>query len=240
MSSVLELLPWDTEFLGYKVGRLQPTDSTLVTVNELIGEARLQGFHLLYWAADPTDVTAAHTALAIGAYLADQKVTYAMPVKAGVTQQLGQGIEVAVELSAQLVSLALQSGHHSRYQNDARFAPDVFLRLYTRWIENSVNGKLAREVLVYRADRSGEELGMITLNVKNTRADIGLLAVDERTRGQEIGTRLIDAAHQRSHAWGVEVLQVVTQVTNSGACRFYERCGFRTDSIVHIYHIWLP
>ncbi|MFC7666941.1 GNAT family N-acetyltransferase [Hymenobacter humi] len=133
----------------------------------------------------------------------------------------------------------MQAGHQSRYQTDPRFAPDVYERLYTRWIENSVSGQAAREVLVYRSALGAPEAGLVTLRLKNGRVDIGLLAVDAHVRGQAIGARLVAAAQQRARAWGHAGVQVVTQLSNAGACRFYERCGFRAERVENIYHLWL-
>jgi len=239
MNSALQLLSWDTEFLGYRVGRLHAEVVTAPIIQGLLEEARSLDFRLLYWSVSPNDKMANYTAQLIGAYLADRKITYVMPITSALTV-LPEGVETTSKLSSQLVSLALQSGHQSRYQNDPGFADDVFERLYTQWIENSVNGKIAREALIYRSNQLPDELGLITLGTKQGRVDIGLLAVDERMRGQEIGSQLVDAAKQRARAWGFGVLQVVTQVSNIGACRFYERCGFTTDSLEHIYHVWLP
>ena len=237
MINTLEPLMWDTEFLGYRVGRLQPETTATSPVQALIEKARAQHYRLLYWSVAPDDTQAVATARLIGARLADRKITYAMPVTA--PPVLANGIEQVTKLTPQLLSLALQSGHQSRYQTDPEFATDVYQRLYTRWIENSINGEIAREVLVYRPTSSAAEMGLITLGVKKGRVDIGLLAVDERVRGQSIGTRLIEAAQQRTNAWGLDTLQVVTQQSNAGACRFYEHCGFAPSSLEHIYHLWL-
>ena len=238
MNTSVELLSWDTKFLGYRVGRLLPTDSAAASVQELIAAARLQKIRLLYWSVDPADAQAVITAELVGAFLADRKVTYAMPVRT-LPSAPSDCITTTTHLTPQLVSLALQSGHQSRFQNDPGFDSDVFERLYTHWIHNSVSGEIAREVLIYRAPGSVQEQGLMTLGVKKGRTDIGLLAVDVRARSQAIGYQLVQASHQRAYAWGTDILQVVTQRTNAGACRFYERCGFMPEIVEHIYHIWL-
>jgi dTDP-4-amino-4,6-dideoxy-D-galactose acyltransferase len=239
MRPALEPLGWDTDFLGFPVGRLQPAATDEATVRALVADARRHGYRLLYWSVPPDDAPAADAAQRLGALLVDQKVTFAMPVTSS-DAQLPAGVGPTCVLTPKLKSMAQQAGHQSRYQTDPNFAPDVFARLYQLWITNSVAGQLAREVLVFRPHPGAEEAGLITLGVKKERVDIGLLAVDEQVRGQAIGTRLIDAAKQRTRSWGYDTLQVVTQLTNVGACRFYERCGFATDQVEHIYHLWLP
>lgn len=237
MREFIETLTWDSDFLGFLVGRLQPA-AAAADLPDLLRQARNHGYRLLYWPVNPADAEANAAARAAGAFLADEKITYAMPVGAA-PAALPAGVEPTTTLTPQLTALALQAGHQSRYQTDPRFARDVYQRLYSLWIENSIKGSLAREVLVFRPTPDAEEAGLLTLGVKKDRADIGLLAVDAQVRGQAIGAKLVDAARQRTHAWGLKTLQVVTQLTNVGACRFYERCGFRPDVVENIYHLWL-
>ena len=48
-----------------------------------------------------------------------------------------------------LVSLALVSGEYSRFKTDPRLPVGSYERLYTRWIEQSVNGAMATEVFCF-------------------------------------------------------------------------------------------
>ncbi|MET4106908.1 GNAT family N-acetyltransferase [Hymenobacter sp. UYP22] len=237
MSKFLQLLPWDSEFLGFSVGRLLST-TPVAELPALLEQARQDGYRLLNWAVPPEDAAANAAACAAGGFLADEKITYAMRIEE-VPTELPAGVQPTTTLTSQLTALALQAGHRSRYQTDPRFERDVYQRLYSLWIANSLEGEMAREVLVFRPDASAAEAGLLTLGIKNTRADIGLLAVDAQVRGQAIGARLLTAARQRTRAWGFDALQVVTQRANVGACRFYERCGFTPDVVENIYHLWL-
>ncbi len=238
MNKFLTQLPWDSSFLKFPVARLRPEHPDEDTVRACLAEARGQQIRLLYWLIAPDDLEGHATAKAIGAHLADEKVTFVLSVPTA-PPDLPAGVEVATTVTPKLTALALQAGHMSRFQTDSNFAPDVYERLYTQWIQNSVQGSMAREVLVYRPDASAEEAGLITLGVKNNRVDIGLLAVDAQVRGQAIGSKLIAASQQRTRAWGYDTLQVVTQLANVGACRFYERCGFQSELVEHVYHVWL-
>jgi dTDP-4-amino-4,6-dideoxy-D-galactose acyltransferase len=102
--------------------------------------------------------------------------------------------------------------------------------------------ELAKEVLVFDSPGQaphGPAVGLLTLSIKQERVDIGLLAVDEHFRGQRIGQQLVQAAKQRTAAWGLPELQVVTQLDNERACNFYRHCGFQVDTVEHVYHLWL-
>ncbi|SHJ08631.1 dTDP-4-amino-4,6-dideoxy-D-galactose acyltransferase [Hymenobacter daecheongensis DSM 21074] len=237
MSTGLELLPWDTDLFGYKVAELRPASAELAAVRRLIAEARQQQVRLLYWFIEPHNEQALAVAAAVGALLVDRKVTYLMAVPTA--PDVPAGVSSTSRLTPQLYSLAIQSGCFSRYRLDPGFAPDVYERLYSRWIENSVSGARAREVLVYQPQPDAEATGLATLGIKHNRVNIDLLAVDAPMRGLGIGAKLIQAARQRTHAWGFRELEVVTQLDNEAACRMYERCGFHREFLYHTYHIWL-
>lgn len=237
---VWEPLPWDTDFLGFGVGRLQARQLGTGELAEQVTAARGAGLKLLYLVAAPDDERSNRSARQAGAWLADRKVTFAMPVAAEARElPVSQAICPTTLLTARLESLALQSGEYSRFRLDPRFGPSVFPRLYGLWLRNSLSRELAREVLVFAPEAGPDALGLLTLGVKHERADIGLLAVDEQARGQQIGQQMVHAARQRTAAWGLAELQVVTQLGNEPACRFYRKCGFAEDAVEHIYHLWL-
>ena len=237
----LQPLAWDSDYLGFGVARLEADQLTREILAAQLEAARAAGLRLLYLVAAPADATSNASALEAGAWLADRKVTFAMPVDpAESAAAVSPAIRPTTAWTPQLESLALQSGEFSRFRLDERFAPEVFTGLYQRWLRNSLSHEMAREVLLYESpDAPGHAQGLLTLGLKNGRADIGLLAVDAAARGQRLGQQLVAAARQRTAAWGLAELQVVTQLDNEPACGFYRRCGFREWQVEHIYHFWL-
>ncbi|MDO7874171.1 GNAT family N-acetyltransferase [Hymenobacter sp. ASUV-10] len=237
MLPTIQPLGWDSDFLGFSVGRLLTDGLSEAQIATAVADARRAGFRLLYAVASPANAAAATALRQAGALLADRKVTFAMPVLTG-PAPVAAAISATTAYSPQLESLAWQSGEYSRFRLDPRLAPTVFREMYSRWLHNSLTGSIARQVLVWRAP-TGHELGLLTLGEKNGRADIGLLAVDAAARGQRVGQQLVAAAVAQAAAWGYAELQVVTQGDNEPACRFYEKCGFQLVQEEHIYHCWL-
>ncbi|WP_426060955.1 GNAT family N-acetyltransferase [Hymenobacter sp. B1770] len=235
----LQHLPWDSEFLGFPVARLLAQDLAPLQLAAVATEARQAGYHLVYVIDNPTNTIHAEAIVSAGAWLADRKVTFLMdlPAPATVTAQT-PSIESTTKLTTQLESLAWQSGTFSRFRLDPHFSPKVFQNLYSEWLRNSLTGAIARRVLVWY-DAEGVERGLLTLGKKNGRADIGLLAVDEVVRGQQVGQQLVASAAAQAYEWGYREIQVVTQRDNQLACRFYKKCGFRLAHEEHIYHLWL-
>jgi dTDP-4-amino-4,6-dideoxy-D-galactose acyltransferase len=239
----LSPLIWDSDFLGYGVARINAHKLALDTLDEQLDAARQAQVKLLYLVTTPEDAISNSTACAAGAWLADRKVTFGMEllVKEGKLAR-AETIYTTTTWTSRLESLALQSGEYSRFRLDTNFEPDVFAKLYKIWLSNSLSHQMAREVLVFEGDIGQEhkaELGILTLGVKQGRADIGLLAVDTIARGQRIGQQLVASAQQIARDWGLTEMQVVTQLANESACRFYRRCGFVEWQVEHIYHVWL-
>ncbi len=85
-------------------------------------------------------------------------------------------------------------------------------------------------------------VGMITLvtfrtpyKMKGTLED---LVVDESSRGQKIGEKLLDKAIQKARATGVQSLTLTSHPTREAANRLYQRLGFeRRDT--NVYRITL-
>ena len=252
---IWELLPWDTDFLGFGVARLvaQALDTQMLSVQ--MNTARRANIRLLYLVADPADTRSNASARQAGAWLADRKVTFGMAVPAAAAGwPMSPAVLPTRTWSAPLKSLALQSGEYSRFRRDPRLSPDVFPRLYGQWLRNSLVGKKAREVYVYSDLILNETtlgtaphniagsvlpLGMLTLGLKAGRADIGLLAVAATARRRGVGSALVQAAQQRAAACNIFEIQVVTQLDNLLACRFYQYCGFVEWYCEHVYHLWL-
>ncbi|MFD2720958.1 GNAT family N-acetyltransferase [Hymenobacter monticola] len=239
-ANICQPLAWDSDYLGFEVARLELSSIAPEELAQCVAQARGKGLRLLYLIAAPDDAVSNASARRAGAWLADRKVTFAMPVApAEQAAPISPAIRPTTTWMPQLESLALQSGEYSRFRLDSNFAPTVFTGLYKRWLQNSLSHQIAREVLAFDAEGNAQAQGLLTLGLKNGRADIGLLAVDAQARGQRIGQQLVAAARQRTAAWGLAELQVVTQLDNEPACGFYRRCGFSEWQVEHIYHLWL-
>ncbi|NSL88693.1 GNAT family N-acetyltransferase [Chitinophaga sp. Mgbs1] len=230
-----ELLPWDSDFLGYEVYRINrqlPGEEALAAMlAEMPATAQL----IYYPSRYPVAVTTPSLQRFRG-FEADIKTTY-------VKHALRQGAMPANIISytadapnEQLLQLAIQSGVWSRFSRDPRIGPDRFEALYTIWMRNSVNRTIARDVLIY--ETGGEIAGVVTVGEKRQRADIGLLAVAENHRGKGIGRTLMAAAEQWAIAQGHTSLQVVTQGLNKPACMLYEKSGCTVEEALYFYHFW--
>jgi len=230
----IELLKWDSDFLGIKTGRIFLNDE-----NEW-DESELKNWDLVYIFVDPSDTSTNLILQQKKVQLVDEKVTYLMDVS--ILKEIKDNLSYvhsyfSSNKDSEVISIGIQSGIYSRFYIDPKFSKAKFKELYTIWMKKSIDRQIADEVIVYRTNKN-EIAGVITLGEKNSNADIGIIAVDANFRGQNIGKTLIQEAINYSIRKKYLSLQVVTQKNNAAACKFYERCGFTEKDVINIYHYW--
>lgn len=239
MKKLYKILDWDSKHFGYKVARVDADNIGLTQLNKLIKELSGNDVRLVYCFADSMDTTSNKTAKVCDGFLADEKVTYIRNVAekikpvndTNVTSYLGK------PLNSRLRYLALEAGIYSRYRIDPNFKNGEFEKLYSEWIKKSLSAEIAKDVLVYRI--KNKEMGFVSLEDKDGRCNIGLIATDPQYRNKGVGTKLVEASLRRAAAWKYKEIEVVTQKSNIIAGKFYEALGFEIKSIVNIYHFWL-
>jgi dTDP-4-amino-4,6-dideoxy-D-galactose acyltransferase len=233
-----QLLTWDTEFFGFKTGRIIPI--FLLRENQLasiLAEMRHKGFQLVYWA---TVHKHAYDFQSYSGQLVDKKITFEVNLQNINLDKLPPPKTEPYSSSlpfTQLEKLAVQSGVYSRFALDNNFPYEKFVTLYKTWIQKSVSGEMADEVLVIR--QSNHIIGMVTLSNKNGVGNIGLIAVDEKFRGRKFGQQLVWDAQRWFIQHGCHTARVVTQRDNLPACRLYEKCEYRKIRFEYFYHFWL-
>ena len=136
------------------------------------------------------------------------------------------------------VKLAKQSSIHSRFRVDPFLPDEKCDEMYKMWVEQSQHGRMGEDILMY-SSVDDDVMGIVTVGEKNGRGDIGLVAVDEKSRGQGVGEKLVRYALKYFYNNEYKYVQVVTQGNNTGARKLYEKCGFKVDTIEEFYHFWL-
>lgn len=235
---MFQKLQWDSNFFGYNIAKLSQASLTSSSLDSVLLDLKEKKFRLVYEFVDPSDEASNKAAIEAGGLLVDTKVIYLKNLSTETFSNIPQVISyIGHEMSAQLQSLAIQSGEYSRFRLDPHFTQDEFKKLYTEWIHASLQGKIAKEVLVYRENE--KELGVLVIGEKDGRCDIVLLAVDQTSRGKSIGSKLMQQAFHQAKVMGYNEIQVVTQKANKIACSFYEKSGFQKEKETNVYHFWL-
>ncbi len=223
-------LKWDTDFFGYKVGKLLLNDNNL-DENLLINN----DFKLIYlFSNEPLSeaLVKKHNL-----FLSDEKIDLITNVS-NLTDNKFEN-ENLVELNIlddNLLDLTFQSGHFSRFKIDSNFKNNEFETLYTAWIEQSISHENADKVIGFSINN--KVVGFITFVLKNNMFDIGLIAVNEQHRSLKIGKQLLAYVFNYSLSKKVDFVTVTTQNKNQGALNFYLQNGFSINQTTYIYHLW--
>jgi len=237
-----QALEWDSGFFGFGVGRLVVMPGSGAEAMAIRQRAASCAVRLLYAACDSADAAARAALTQAGGALVDLKRTYSSTVAAAVAGRVDEEpvdvlpAQPAVGQRRQLRTLAWQSAEFSRFKIDPRMPAGAWRRMYSAWIANSLNGRIADRVLVTRSDNTLS--GMVTVALRGTCASIGLLAVRQGQRGRGLGRQLVHAAFDAAHAAALPALSVVTQGGNAAACRTYEACGMMLADEQCIFHLW--
>ena len=228
-----KFLEWDTNFFGFKIAKL--TIDNIEELNNSIKYLFDNNYNLIYGYSDVLidNVVLLHQ---YNGKLVDKKVTLAFDVIDHIKFENNKEIEDVSRINDCLIKLSIESGYYSRFKLDSNFQSSKFEEMYTKWIENSVSRKIADHVLVFNKNK-----GVLTLkhSKNNYESMIGLLAVDEKSRGEKIGTKLIDFAKNKCKESNMKIIKVTTQLDNEVAMKFYKHNGFQIEKVEYIYHFWL-
>ena len=239
-------LNWDSDFFGFKVGRIHQVVVDIASLNETLHSIEAESersFQLLYL-SNPTEIADLSSISAnFKLKFVDRKITYSKELTKVVEPtnlQINSYQKVFPE--PQLMQLAIQSGIYSRFNIDENIKQQQFEALYEQWMMNSVLRKMAKEVLTYHTKELSmlpTIAGMVTIKeINEQHSEIGIIAVEKGFRGQGIGKQLMTASENWSFKNGYQNLQVVTQGANLPACKLYESCGYQIIKVEYCYHLW--
>lgn len=220
-------LDWDSDFFGYKVGKVTLEDNEMLTSIW----PDVSHYKLIYILSNQQIINAHINGIA--AQLVDVKLLLGKPAVLG--KQQDESIVLLTELTDDLINLAIQSGWHSRFKLDPNFKNKEFVRMYTKWISSSIE---RNDVVVYGYISDKQLVGFITLSTLDGAANIGLIAVDETQRGMNIGSKLIAMSDVYAQQNNLTQITVNTQEDNGSALKFYTKNGFDILNRTYIYHLW--
>lgn len=233
------LLEWDTKIFGYKIAKILVAQDNKAQIDQTIRMLKSEAYKLAYFYVSPEDNISNDSIKACSGQLVDEKVTYSYSIDERIKYKVDNCIAEYNEdiVSTELLQLTMQSGAYSRFRIDPNFNNSEFEKLYSEWISKSITKEIADQVFVYTEE--DHILGFITIRITEGQGTIGLLAVDEKSRGKSIGKKLLHSSFSYFHNNNITRIEVVTQRGNHNACKFYEACGFHLREILNVYHLWI-
>lgn len=114
--------------------------------------------------------------------------------------------------------------------------PERMLEAARQWITESIAGHGSQTMVFVAEDARRERLGFASVSrhrhfTGEPQAYIGELAVAEAAEGQGAGTMLVQACEQWAREQEYAQLVLDTGFTNERGRHFYERLGFREESV---------
>lgn len=229
-ASMLKRLDWDSNFFNYEIGKLVLSSSDNFEFDRF--KLNSLSYKLVY-------IYSEEVLNCKKLSLVDTKLTFLkeiIDIEIFNDKHLTFFDTEKDDFSA-LEALALSSGKYSRFKLDDNFKNHEYENLYKRWIRNLVYEDKTADIILYK--KNNNILGFTTLEKNNkSLCNIGLIAVDNRSRGQRIGTKMINFTIAQAYKRGFEKIQVVTQLENKPAMNLYKKCDFILDKTDFIYHFW--
>lgn len=90
---------------------------------------------------------------------------------------------------------------------------------------------------IFATRKEGEIIGVYVLEIKNDKAEILNIAVAESFQNKGIGQQLIGHAVEFCKREHVKRLNVGTGSSSISQIAFYQKCGFRIDSVIKDYFL---
>jgi dTDP-4-amino-4,6-dideoxy-D-galactose acyltransferase len=236
MAAPCQLLPWDTEFFGVRIARVNGSRLNLMLISEINTWCSVEAISCLYFLADSNDAVTVRLAEDHDYRLVDIRLTFERKLIPDEVLPLSGQIRPfrPVDLPV-LIDIARTSYRDTRFYFDPCFPSDKCDLLYETWVHNSTQG-FADIVLV--AELNGLTAGFISCKCQGIMGSIGLVGVAESARGRSLGQALVNGALEWFTEQGMLAVQVVTQGRNLSAQRLYQRCGFLTTDLGLWYHKW--
>lgn len=226
---MIEKLNWDSDFFGYPVGKINANEGIDLLLSD---EININQFRLIYIFSD-------HKLI-----IKDKRVSE-VDIKTTLIRTMLKNEELIIHPAISeydgsqdeaLHSLAIESGVYSRFKRDPGFKDNEFFKLYSKWIRDSIDKKIADKLLVYMEDNKIG--GFVSLKFKAEYAEIGLIAVHGNSRGKGIAMALLYAAFFHTKKQGFNYTHIVTQFENTPAMKLYQKAGFKIENKKYVYHLW--
>jgi GNAT superfamily N-acetyltransferase len=219
---VIELLAWDSQLLGRKMGRIIAKPSSLAELEAAVTTARGDGFQYLMRRIGHDEFDTTRWFEQTGFCVADIGVVWQCDPHLTVAKANASLATTPTENAIPILQKAMH-----RIWNDSRFYHDPFFSesdadlVFAEWVKNSVTRQAAHAAFTIG------NLSLITCKkLEDNRGDIPLVGVHPSQQGKGLGRHLVARALQWFRDNGCKSVTVRTQLRNIAALNFYRSVGF--------------
>ena len=229
---LLTELPWDTEFFGFPIGRVDIAGASAERFEAIEQEAHEHGILCAYADLDAADTNTSVLAQRFGYRLVEVGINFQHPDGRFTPRPGPSVVRRGVPEDLHLLEPSIQQVEDwSRYGADPRFGPEAARRMYRVWIERAATSGDDR-MLSIAEDESGVT-GFAT-HARGAPDRMDLISVTKP------GTGAADAFYDFFHRWARPGLVEAgdAAVRNIAIIRFLERCGYRATRSTYRFHRW--
>jgi len=237
MTQNFQILKRDSDFFECKVARI--LDNKLI-----LEEAKIEGelkkmfeeeVTLAYYYSDKP-ISKYFTSKYYDLRLVDEKITLSKPLNSAAYIHPNISLYRETFPSSDLIALAQLAGHYTRFNLDSNISREKNNELFENWIIESVEGKMASHVLVYKIET--KIVGFATIRKGLGHPHISLLAVDPKFEGKGISFALLLAVEKILLDEGFKFFSGSAHRKNIKALAVYYRHGPEDQKIEYGYHLW--
>lgn len=231
MSERIEALPWDSEFFGVSIGKVDLDGADRADLAVIVAEARDRGFDCVYGQHTPEGTEVSLHAQEAGFRLVEVNQTMhrrAGPFPTPTTDSTVR--EATVDDIADLDRYLHLLAPWSRFGADPRFGQEAAARMFRAWVTRAAEDP--RRMLTISEDADG--INGVGTHVRDEIPRIDLLGVIKN------GSRAswMHLAKLVEWAGGSEVEAGPCAARNIAVLRFLEHNGFMISKVTYTHHWW--
>lgn len=234
INSGLEKLEWDSSFFRKKIAKIVVNDiDSIPTIRDIVKNNEYDVIYLFSPVSIFNDISKL-----FGSdkqfFHVDRKITLELNLESNSlnSYDVFDDISIAPFVSEEIINLAYDSGHLSRFYKDERFR-EYFCDLYKIWIEKDFSNGC-----IFIKKIKDKIVGLVSVTICNDIANIGLVAVNSDYRGNGIGVQLFRSLFSHLMEQNIKSCRVVTQSDNIPALKLYNKVGFKTIDVIDVWHYW--
>lgn len=234
MGETAEHLPWDSQFFGKRVGRLNIQANN--GLDRALRTSHQDNFELIYIYSP---IAIGRTSIGqfslsdVGGHIAFTKDLSTFKLdEPSLVPEIDE--HQGNTLSPELLELAFLSGHLSRFRVDPSLPIGSFERLYENWLAKTLKNRPRTAIYTYQLSRKAA--GFATVSWNDLKCTIDLLGVSRPHQGHGIATKLIQHITKTCINNKVNIIEVKTQLSNAAARALYLKNLFTAHGQSCLYH----
>lgn len=227
-------LHWDTEFFGIKSAKAILHKALTI---EQWDELKLLFHDYQFVSIENCNLEPANAQL-IGketnAFLADVNIQFSKQLEGVVNKSERITIKHSLKKDERILEIA--NFKFSKFIEDPELAKRGGEKVYYQWALNSF--EKPNKIFALSRDKNEDINGFLLHSYSKETCRVELIALSKNATGCGIGTRLFDAVEHSAFKKGYQIINVGTQLRNTGAINFYHKIGYKQIGCNQVYHLW--